>query len=80
MIGYLISWGHLYVVHFGVWMTFTFAATIYKKGLPDLKNLPALLKTAVVISAILSIFSSHSHHYMTNVIPDTKISHENKDK
>jgi hypothetical protein len=77
---YLISWAHLYVVHFGVWMTFALAATVYKKGIPDFEKLPSLLKSAVVIAAIISVFSSHSHHYLTNVIPDTKILHEDKNK
>jgi hypothetical protein len=77
---YLIHWGHLYVVHFGVWMTFMFAAAIYLNGIPNLQKLPAMLKSAVIIAAIMSIFSSHSHHYMTNIIPDTKILHEDKGK
>ena len=61
-------------------MTFAFAATIYKNGIPDFKKLPALLKSAVVIAAIMSIFSSHSHHYLTNVIPDTKILNKSTEK
>jgi hypothetical protein len=77
---YLIHWGHLYIVHFGFWMTFAFGATIYNDGIPDFKKLPALLKSAVVIAALLSLFSSHSHHYLTSIVPDTKILHEDKDK
>ena len=73
MLAYLISWGHLYVVHFGAWVTFAFGATIYKNGLPELKNLPSMFKTTVIIAAILSVFSSHSHHYLTNIIPETKM-------
>jgi hypothetical protein len=43
---YLIQWLHMYSVHFGVWVSFGLATTIYKKGLPDIKKLPGLLKTA----------------------------------
>jgi hypothetical protein len=80
MLHYLAQWLHLYVIHFGAWMTFAFGVTLYKRGLPSLKELPDMLKTALVISVILSVFSSHSHHYMKNMIPDTKILHEDKGK
>ncbi len=75
MIPYLVQWAHMYVVHFGAWMTFAFGMTLYKNGLPNLKDLFTQLKTALILSAILSIFSSHSHHYINNIIPDAKIFH-----
>jgi hypothetical protein len=63
---YFIEWGHHYVVHFGVWVTLGMAATVYKDGLPKAKNIPGLLKSAVIVSLIMSIFSSHSHiHYLS---------------
>jgi len=62
-------WAHLYVIHFGAWVTFCFGATIYKNGMPKLKDVPQMLLTAMVIAAMLSAFSSHSHHYLTNILP-----------
>jgi hypothetical protein len=50
-------------------MTFCFAMTIYKNGMPELKDVPSMIKTAIIIAAVLSIFSSHSQHYLTNIIP-----------
>ena len=72
MLNYLMQWGHMYVMHFGMWMTFAFGATIYRDGLPELEKLPKLIKTAIVVSLALSLFSSHSHHYMSNIIPMLK--------
>lgn len=57
------------MIHFGVWVTFAFGTNIYKNGIPPLKELPSMIKTAVILAAILSIFSSHSHHYLTNIMP-----------
>lgn len=69
MLHYFIQWGHVYVIHFGAWMTFCFAATIYKNGMPKLKDVPSMIKTAVILSLVLSIFSSHSQHYLQNILP-----------
>jgi hypothetical protein len=80
MLDYLISWGHLYIIHFGAWVTFAFAMTFYKHGIPELKKLPSMLKAIVIIAAILSVFSSHSHHYFTNINPETKVTHAIQDK
>ncbi len=61
---YYVHWAHAYSVHFGLWVTYSIAMTIYRDGLPNVKDLPGLLKTALVIASVLSIFSSHSHvHY-----------------
>lgn len=65
----------MYVVHFGGWMTFMFGAQIHKDGIPTLKKLPNMLKVAVITASILAIFSSHSHHYLKNMVPDSKILH-----
>ena len=75
MWNYLTLWLQLYIVHFGAWMTFTVGVDLYKNGLPELKNLKSMLKTAFIIAAILSVFSSHSHHYLANVISETKTLH-----
>jgi len=76
---YLVHWGHLYIVHFGAWISFMIAATVYKKGVPE-DSVGSLLLRSIALSAFLAIFSSHSHHYMTSIIPDTKILHEDKGK
>lgn len=66
---YFTDWGHAYVVHFGAWISFMFAATVYKNGLPEKTDaVIPLLKTAIVLALILSIFSSHSHtHYLSHL-------------
>jgi hypothetical protein len=62
---YLEHWASLYVVHLGVWVTFGFICSIHKNGLPEVKKLPSLFKSAIVVSLVLAIFSSHSHtHYL----------------
>jgi hypothetical protein len=61
---YLINWFHAYVIHFGVWASFVIASSVHTKGIPSFDRLPGLLKSSMVIAAILSVFSSHSHvHY-----------------
>ena len=69
MLHYLVQWGHMYVIHFGVWMTFLFAADVYKNGMPTLDKLPTMFKTALILSATLSLFSSHSQHYIAHILP-----------
>ena len=69
MLDYLVQWGHMYVVHIGAWVTFGFGATIYKNGMPPLSEVPSMLKTAIILALILAIFSSHSHHYLANILP-----------
>jgi hypothetical protein len=54
----------MYVIHFGAWITFLFAADVYKNGMPELKDVSSKLKTALILAAVLSIFSSHSQHYL----------------
>jgi len=67
---YLLSWIQAYVMHFGAWVVFCIVCTIYRDGVPeDLTNLPKLLKISLILSAILSLFSSHSHlQYLTQFV------------
>jgi hypothetical protein len=67
--GYFEHWGHMYLIHFGVWLTFMFGTTVYKSGIPSTKDLPILFKSAIILSLVLSAFSSHSHtHYLMGLI------------
>ncbi len=69
MLPYLIEWGHTYLVHFGSWMTFAFAATVTKKGLPQPKDVLGIVQSAVAMAAIVAIFSSHAHsHYLNHFV------------
>jgi hypothetical protein len=68
-LSYLVQWGHTYLIHFGAWVSFMFGASIYKEGLPELKSVPNMFKTAIILSAFLSAFSSHSHtHYIAHFV------------
>jgi hypothetical protein len=65
MTDYFIQWGHAYIVHFGAWVSFALAANLYKNGLPEPRKLPSIILAAVVLAAVASIFSSHSHtHFL----------------
>ena len=66
---YLAQWGHWYIIHFGVWVTLLCGMDVHENGLPELKDLPSKLKTILILSAVVSIFSSHSHHYLSNILP-----------
>ena len=64
---YFSQWFHIYLIHFGAWVSFMFATSIYKSGLPDVKALPNMFKVVVILSVFLSAFSSHSHnHWLTH--------------
>ena len=65
---YFIDWAHAYSVHFGLWVTFCLARTVYNDGLPDINKLPGLLKSALAIATVLSVFSSHSHVHYANFL------------
>lgn len=73
MIDYLLQWFHAYMTHVGIWMTFIFACSIYKEGMPELKDLRKFFETAIILSVILSVLSSHSHinyiNYVSKLIP-----------
>lgn len=59
-----------------MWVTFGVAVSIYKNGLPQPKELYKLFESALILSAILSIFSSQSHtHYLQKLVPESKILH-----
>ena len=66
ILAYIISWTHLYVMHFGAWMTLLAGGTVYKDGLPKKSEIWPMLQSALILSLILSLFSSHSHaHYLS---------------
>lgn len=69
MLHYLAMWAHMYVVHFGVWVTLLCFLDVHENGLPKPKDMLTKLKTALLLAAVLSIFSSHSHHYLANILP-----------
>jgi len=58
---YLAQYGHIYLMHFGAWVSIHVAMQI-KDGVSAeklLKEFPKILKTA----AITSLFSSFSHNH-----------------
>jgi len=63
---YFIQWSHVYSAHFGAWVTFVVASSVHKKGVP--KNIWPLLKSALAMSAVLSLFSSHAHVHYANFL------------
>lgn len=63
LLTYISIWLNLYIVHFGALLAGMFVLTIHSRGLPHMKELPDLFKTATILSAALSIFTSHSHHH-----------------
>jgi len=64
---YITQWFHAYISHFGAWVGFSLAATVYKDGVPEPKKLFSLLRAIVMVALIGSLFSSHSQtHYMTH--------------
>ena len=66
-ISYFSEWGHIYVVHFGAWVTFLLAATAHRKGTPKPEKIPRMLLATIVLASIAAIFSSHSHaHYLSH--------------
>lgn len=70
---YLMRWAHEYIVHFGCWMAYAVAIDMYKNGAPKIKNVKKLLKSAAIVAAILSIFTSHSVvHYLSSVASAVK--------
>lgn len=64
MIHYLQQWMHAYFMHFGFWVSFGMGVTIYRRGLMPIRSLPAMLKSALVTSAILSVFSAQSQAHI----------------
>jgi hypothetical protein len=68
MTSYLINWFHAYLVHFGVWVSLISGSSLYQKGLPEMKRLPNMFKTVLILSAVLAIFSSHSHVHYASIL------------
>ena len=65
MYSYLLQWTHLYLIHVGAWVSFAFGAQVTKNGLPDPRKVPSMLLSAVILAAVVAIFSSHSHtHFL----------------
>ena len=63
---YLILWSHIYLIHFGAWVTFCLATTVMKNGVPHIREIPKILLAAVIMAAVMSVFSSHSHTHFIN--------------
>ena len=70
---YFAHWAQIYLTHFGAWVSFMFAASIYKSGLPELKDLANMFKVVVILALVLSVFSSHSHNHYLQHIAQTAI-------
>lgn len=68
---YLMIWGHMYLIHFGAWITFSIGCTVHREGVPSPKALPELFKSATVLSLFLSIVSSQSHAHYLNTLTDS---------
>lgn len=64
MIDYLLNWLNAYVMHFGVWIAMLVSFDIYKKGLPELRHILSMFKSAIILATIVSVFSSHSHMHI----------------
>lgn len=59
---YIYEWGHLYLMHFGAWISFAIGASVIKDGIPKLEDIPMMLLSSAVLGSIVAIFSSHAHH------------------
>lgn len=67
---YFAEWFHMYLMHFGAWVSFAIAASVVKAGLPEPSNIKRMLLSALILAAIVSIFSSHSHaKYLDHFLP-----------
>lgn len=74
MSNYFIQWGHTYIIHFGAWVSFMLGTQVYKNGIPELMGLSNMFKSALILAAILSAFSSHSHnHYLNHLAIRTSV-------
>ena len=66
---YFTEFLHAYSMHFGFWVSFMFSTTIYKCGMPSTDHIKPMLKSAIILAGILSIFSSHSQaHYLSHFV------------
>jgi len=65
---YLISWLHLYTIHTGAWISACFICELTKHGIPRKWQVGSLLSSAIRVSLILALFSSHAHnHYLATL-------------
>lgn len=70
MSDYFVQWGHTYVMHFGAWVSLMFTVQIHKVGILPASSIRTYLGRALVLAAVLSVFSSHSHnHYLQHMSP-----------
>ena len=75
MLEYLAHWGHLYLVHLGVWISALTGVAVSKNGIP-LKphDTLDLLKSVLLLALVMAMFSSHAHsHYIQHFIPKITI-------
>lgn len=64
---YFTDWAHIYMVHFGMWISFMIAASVHKNGVQEMPD--KLIYRAMILSAFVAIFSSHAHnHYMQHFV------------
>jgi hypothetical protein len=63
MVNYFISWAHVYIIHFGAWISFMIAASVHKNGVEAMPD--KLIYRVMILSAFVSIFSSHAHNHYT---------------
>jgi hypothetical protein len=69
MIEYLLHWMQAYISHLGMWISILVGFQIYKEGLPDYKQIPDILKSAIIFSIIISLFSSQAQtHFIENFL------------
>jgi hypothetical protein len=69
MVEYFTEWGHTYLMHLGAWVSFGIGATVMKNGLPMSKEIPKIMLSCIILAAVVSVFSSHSHnHYLSHVV------------
>jgi hypothetical protein len=68
MIHYFHQWLDLYIVHIGGWISLGFAASLHKNGIPKSRQIRPLLLSAIKLSLILALFSSHAHNHWMNIL------------
>jgi len=54
---------HMYFFHFGAWVSMMFGISLHRDGIPELSAMPKMFRNVLILAAILSLFSSHSHHH-----------------
>lgn len=64
---YVYGYGHLFIVHASVWISFAVANEVRLKGLPETwGQLRGWLSMAGLLGILMGILTSHAHgHYMS---------------